>query len=1454
MLSSIKVIIAVCLITGLLPGGGLVYASVSLADDGHADWTDLSIFASQWLRTNCLPDNCGGADINGNGKIDFQDFALLAQYWLTDVYSGQVVFLNPSFELDLSGNPSTVVRGFDQVLGWTPSTTNQAYLKVSTGGSDGNMYAFFKRNGQYIYQTLNRTIAAGECYVLTFDAANLYMGWAGGITELCYQDLSQGPNPISIPGAVLDCNAVTGGLLWSDFTDHLMLIWQAQAGQPYIGKKLIIRHRSPVGTYNVNDGIYGIDNFKLSVEQDPCIPISNLYVATNGNDTTGDGSLANPFLTIGRAQQTVRVFLREGLTQDVHVYIREGTYYLSDTLVFDKRDTVPTGHKVIYEAYSGESPVISGGYKLTGTWNNTGGDLWTIQLPPGTWFRQLWCGDDRCQRSRWPNPVANPAVNGMLFITSAVNDCLTITLPQNIPGADSAFINSDTEAVMYHRWASSRAKIVSKSGSSFNTDTVLGMPGDPNYPDYYIFTPNPEHRVHLEHNLAFIDQATEWYLSRSTGLLTYQAPAGTNPNDSVFTAPKLEKLIIIKGDVVTAVQGLIFRGLSFKHTTWEPADLDYTGDQHIFEYDYPADDGFTYFYEIPPAIAMIYANYCNFEHCRIANIGAMGIGLGKGCNNNQVVDCEFYDISATGVMCGWRGNLDTDKELGGMGGQYQKTNDWNVTADIPHNNIISDNYLHTYDDEWFGNGAICDYFSKYTQITNNTIAGGPYSGLTAGFRWDSTTYSQQGTNISQNHIYGVMNLLNDGAGIYTLGNFQGATISGNLVHDVNIGTRSNAGWMNGGIYHDQGTSNLKDTNNITYNIAGSDLWVNGSADHVNLTYGTNYWGYGPSIWNSTVSAIAAAAGVQPVAPTLSIAFDSNGSNIIVTGTAGKAWAQLGYARIQEDGYDVTAELTVKENGFIYGVIPLSLVGTNTVTIQATVSTAEGELSSPGVSNTLSISPFSPPQPVYLVAWFRADGSVTKDASGNVSGWQDASGNNNNAAPPAVKPLWVAGQVNGLPVVRFANASGTSATLLQTAAGALPAGSNLSVFVVAKHRSATAGSSLLGASDGGYGASNQWFILDTISDSGLVKNRVHLNYNASISGTVYDTPTDTSFHVQSMVWNGDTVGYTNSTLFYNIDDVNTLSNIGNMWYLNPIAPIDIGGYDHLGGYYSSDVDIAEILIYKAALSSVDQASITNYLKAKYRLPVITQPTQLPQSASLVAWFKADSGVTKDASNNVSGWNDASSAGHNATATVLKPQWIDAQINGLPIIRFTSASGSSANLLQTAAGAIGTVTQLSVFAVYKNRTSSAGNMVVGASNIGYTGSQKWFVLDTQSNGGVIQNRAALNSDSTYKASIFNGSANTSFHVQSMVWTGGLDNYNNNLTRLSLRMDNNEQSVNANGVWTLSLTNPVDIGGYDNMGAFTSTAVDIAEIIIYNTALSAADRQSVHDYLDGKYALNY
>ena len=52
-------------------------------NDLRVDWSDFSIFSSQWNQSNCkAPKWCAGADLSHSGKVNWEDFAILAGHWL----------------------------------------------------------------------------------------------------------------------------------------------------------------------------------------------------------------------------------------------------------------------------------------------------------------------------------------------------------------------------------------------------------------------------------------------------------------------------------------------------------------------------------------------------------------------------------------------------------------------------------------------------------------------------------------------------------------------------------------------------------------------------------------------------------------------------------------------------------------------------------------------------------------------------------------------------------------------------------------------------------------------------------------------------------------------------------------------------------------------------------------------------------------------------------------------------------------------------------------------------------------------------------------------------------------------------------------------------------------------------------------------------------------------------
>lgn len=151
------------------------------------------------------------------------------------------------------------------------------------------------------------------------------------------------------------------------------------------------------------------------------------YVSLQGSDSW-PGTLAQPFRTIEKARDTVRSLKNAGgLTSPVTVYIREGTYYLDQTITFTQDDSGTQSCPVTYAAYPGEKPVISGGKPISGTWRQetTGSSIYCVDLPEaaaGAWkFRSLFGDGQREIRARYPNYVPDYDYYGTSYLYNYQN-------------------------------------------------------------------------------------------------------------------------------------------------------------------------------------------------------------------------------------------------------------------------------------------------------------------------------------------------------------------------------------------------------------------------------------------------------------------------------------------------------------------------------------------------------------------------------------------------------------------------------------------------------------------------------------------------------------------------------------------------------------------------------------------------------------------------------------------------------------------------------------------------------------------------------------------------------------------------------------------------------------------------------------------------------------------------
>ena len=120
---------------------------------------------------------------------------------------------------------------------------------------------------------------------------------------------------------------------------------------------------------------------------------AEFYVAPDGSDA-GPGTKSKPFATVERGRDAARELIKQGLKEDVTVYLRGGTYYIMDPVVFDSRDTGSENCSVTYAAFPGEQPLISGGRVIKTRWEKVDDSIWKTHLPDvkagAWWFRSLY--------------------------------------------------------------------------------------------------------------------------------------------------------------------------------------------------------------------------------------------------------------------------------------------------------------------------------------------------------------------------------------------------------------------------------------------------------------------------------------------------------------------------------------------------------------------------------------------------------------------------------------------------------------------------------------------------------------------------------------------------------------------------------------------------------------------------------------------------------------------------------------------------------------------------------------------------------------------------------------------------------------------------------------------------------------------------------------------------------
>lgn len=543
--------------------------------------------------------------------------------------------------------------------------------------------------------------------------------------------------------------------------------------------------------------LLAVGRWSPAAEPEPVI----FYVAPDGHDawsglTAQPHAAGNdgPFATIARAQKALRGLRSDGsLPGPVTIRIR-GTHRLAQPLVITPEDSGTAESPVTFTGYDDHRPTLSGGRLITG-WRQAERGLWTVQIPEvqsGEWrFMQLFVDGSRRRPARSPN-------TGYYRIAQLLPGPAD---PRAKPIARDKFVFTpgdlrpwsrldDVRVVLMHSWETSIHPI-----RSIDTSTNIVRFTAPMKEWWSIGYWEPKQRYYVENALEFLDQPGEWYLDRTSGVLSYLPLPGEDLRRAEVIAPVLTELVRLDGDAEQGrfVDHVTLRGLNLHHADWELAPEGNSSTQAAVT--------------VPAAFMATGARHCVLEDCEIAHVGTYGVWFGRGCKDNRIQRNHIHDLGAGGVRIGEDRMAEHD------------------VAEASRN-VITNNYIHDGGHVYAAGVGLWLAQSSYNTVSHNEIHSFDYSGISLGWTWSEAANRTHHNTIEYNHVHHVVRgVLSDAGGIYTLGVQTGTVIRNNVFHDIwpYMGNPAMA-W---GIYFDQGSRGMLVENNLVYHTLTGGLMNTG---------------------------------------------------------------------------------------------------------------------------------------------------------------------------------------------------------------------------------------------------------------------------------------------------------------------------------------------------------------------------------------------------------------------------------------------------------------------------------------------------------------------------------------------------------------------------------------------------------------------------------------------------
>lgn len=520
------------------------------------------------------------------------------------------------------------------------------------------------------------------------------------------------------------------------------------------------------------------------------------YVSAIGGDDSANGSYETPFKTIQKAKEEVNK-VNDDMQKDIAVVLREGTFYLSESVVLGVNDGGTNGHDVIYMAYPEETVTVSGGVELT-EWRRNEEGLWYTRVSANM-IRNMYVDGVRATLAREPN--GNSYHNILEWDQN--NEKITVKT-EDLKGA-----KNDFETCLYMEWAEPVLK--TESVSRFTSKTVLNFA---DWEGYFLFN-RGYHQYQIGNSLKcyfqnakeFLDAPGEFWFDKENNVLYYMPRENEDMTNVSVCVPNIESVFKIEGDDRNVRAGnVVIDGLNIENTGWYGFEKYGHMDDQADHFGVAQMTAEYMAYDVAPgAVHVANADNVVVKNCNFSNLGNIGVNLYTGVTNVDITKNTFVDLSMTSVMIGPHiTGVITDQDL-------YNPEDKSVTV---HDVNVTDNYIAWIGMEFRRSAGISNILGYNVTIADNEVAYCNNIGISNGWGWSLEERLIRNNHILRNNVHHVSMNGSDTGGIYTLSYQPDSSIEENWVHEINRDYNGHAGNSPSyGLYIDEGSNYMKIYNN-----------------------------------------------------------------------------------------------------------------------------------------------------------------------------------------------------------------------------------------------------------------------------------------------------------------------------------------------------------------------------------------------------------------------------------------------------------------------------------------------------------------------------------------------------------------------------------------------------------------------------------------------------------------